>query len=169
MAPLRRRKPRRETARCPRLHSITRHTRDAMPGLHLAQGRLGPGLAEPELWPRRGTPAPRQADGPTQGTSLRGPGSRCDSRLRPDPARREVQPCHRHLNTYLQYRRSAAPEVFPCDPGAVQPKHQQVPLCWIYGDYDFPALLLLIPFPKFTLKGEALMNFLFDLRQGLTV
>lgn len=85
--PLRWRKPRRD--------SITGHTRDAMPGLHLAEERLGPGLAEPELWPRRGTPAPRQADGPPQGTSLRGPGKLMRLAAPPHPARREAQPGHR--------------------------------------------------------------------------
>lgn len=40
-------------------------------------------------------------------------------------------------NQILQDRRSAAPEVFPHDPEAALPKHQQVPLCWTYRDYDF--------------------------------
>lgn len=126
-------------------------------------------------WRRRGWAQALQnpSSGPGEGPRLPGRqtvhskelpsaarGSRCDFRLRPHPARREAQPGHRHLNTYLQYRRSAAPEVFPRDPEAVLPKHQQVPLCWTYRDYDFPALLLLfLLFPKFTLKGEALMIF----------
>lgn len=126
-------------------------------------------------WRRRGWAQALQnpSSGPGEGPRLPGRqtvhrkelpsaarGSRCDSRLRPIPPAGKPSLGTGHLNTYLQYRRSAAPEVLPRDPEAVLPKHQQVPLCWIYRDYAFPALLLLfLRFRKFTLKGEALMIF----------
>lgn len=151
----------RRSSRYPRLHRNTGHTRRAKPGLHLAEGGLGPGPEEPYLRPGVRGPVSSERRLPSQVNFPPQPREAAVTRSAvPIPPAGKPRPGYTNLKYLPPVPPSRRTGSDPRDPEAMCPEQRQILLTGLYPGRGFLAVLRVL-FPKYTLKVStaALMNF----------